>query len=101
MRGQRGQSGRPLTASHSGHCLLWDKAENNPAWTWPLSQEDFTLAVYKHLDETLDHFDVLGVKDWDVINEMVDQGLGKPSTRKSPELSGIFPTLVKPPPPWI
>ena len=74
MRGQRGQSGRPLTASHSGHCLLWDKAENNPAWTWPLSQEDFTLAVYKHLDETLDHFDVLGVKDWDVINEMVDQG---------------------------
>ena len=24
--------------------------------------------------------------------------LGKPSNRKSPEFSGIFPTLVKPPP---
>ena len=27
--------------------------------------------------------------------------LGKPSSKKSPELSGIFPTLVKPPPPRI
>ena len=31
-------------------------------------------AVYKHVDDTLDHFDALGVKNWDVINEMVDQG---------------------------
>ena len=27
--------------------------------------------------------------------------LGKASNRKSPEFSGIFPTLVKPPPPGI
>ena len=29
------------------------------------------------------------------------QTLGKPSNRKSPKFSGIFPTLVKPPPPGI
>ena len=61
-------------ASLSGHSLLWDKVQNNPDWTWSLPQEDFTLAVYKHVDETLDHFDALGVTHWDVINEMVDQG---------------------------
>ena len=57
-----------------GHSLLWDKVNNNPSWTWSLSPEDFTAAVYKHVDDTLDHFDGLGVKNWDVINEMVDQG---------------------------
>ena len=57
-----------------GHSLLWDKTKNNPSWTWPLSEQEFTQAVYKHVDETLDHFDGLGVKQWDVINEMVDQG---------------------------
>ena len=30
--------------------------------------------MFKHLDDTLDNFDSLGVKTWDVINEMVDQG---------------------------
>ena len=36
--------------------------------------EDFTAAMFQHLDNTLDHFDARGVKTWDVINEMVDQG---------------------------
>ena len=65
--------GRDMTVR--GHSLLWDKDQNNPSWTWPLSQTDFTQAVYKHIDQTLDHFDLLGVKHWDVINEMVDQGM--------------------------
>ena len=60
--------------TESGHSLLWDKVNNNPSWTWSLSPEDFIAAVYKHVDDTLDHFDALGVKNWDVINEMVDQG---------------------------
>ena len=30
--------------------------------------------MFEYLDKSLDHFDSLGVKMWDVINEMVDQG---------------------------
>ena len=30
--------------------------------------------VYKHVDDTMNHFNHLGVVHWDVINEMIDQG---------------------------
>ena len=36
--------------------------------------QEFSDAVYKHIDDTMDHFNTLGVVDWDVINEMIDQG---------------------------
>ena len=29
--------------------------------------------MYKHIDETMIHFNKVGARDWDVINEMVDQ----------------------------
>ena len=31
--------------------------------------------MFRHIDQTLQHFDGFGVNKWDVINEMVDQGL--------------------------
>ena len=61
--------------SLSGHTLLWAKTKNNPTWTHSLYGEAFTSAVFRHLEQTLQHFDGLGVNKWDVINEMVDQGL--------------------------
>ena len=30
--------------------------------------------MFKHVEDTLQYFDGLGVKQWDVINEMIDQG---------------------------
>ena len=30
--------------------------------------------MYEHIEDTLNHFQPLGVKEWDVINEMIDQG---------------------------
>lgn len=72
-----------------GHSLLWAKKGNNPTWTHSLFGlvgvriciyfifkaflQEFEEAVYKHIDETLIHFNKVGVRDWDVINEMVDQ----------------------------
>ena len=58
-----------------GHTLLWAKTKTNPVWTHALFGETFTAAVNRHLDQTLSHFHPMGVKKWDVINEMVDQGL--------------------------
>ena len=55
-----------------GHSLLWHQSQ--PSWTMDMFGQDFTAAMFQHLDNTLDHFDPLGVKVWDVINEMVDQG---------------------------
>ena len=43
-----------------GHSLLWAKQWNNPAWLWALQGEQFSSAVYSHLDQTLDHFNSLG-----------------------------------------
>ena len=57
-----------------GHSLLWSKAANNPDWLLGLTGSDFTSALNKHIVDTLDHFHPLGVKHWDVINEMIDQG---------------------------
>ena len=71
-----------------GHSLLWAKKKNNPTWTHSLfglvsadivlihiklCLQEFEEAVYKHIDETMIHFNKVGVRDWDVINEMVDQ----------------------------
>ena len=39
-----------------------------------LSGSEFSGAVFQHIEDTLRYFDDLGVKHWDVINEMVDQG---------------------------
>ena len=61
--------------SISGHTLLWAKTKNNPSWTHTLFGEAFRSAVFRHIDQTLQHFDGFGVNKWDVINEMVDQGL--------------------------
>ena len=47
------------------------------------------------LDYDYYHYDVFEKFDLDT-RWLTD--LGKPSSKKSPELSGIFPTLVKPPP---
>ena len=58
----------------SGHSLLWSKAQNNPSWLLALTGSEFSEAVFKHVEDTLQYFDGLGVKQWDVINEMVDQG---------------------------
>ena len=58
----------------SGHSLLWSKAQNNPSWLLALTGTEFSEAVFKHVEDTLQYFDGLGVKHWDVINEMVDQG---------------------------
>jgi len=57
-----------------GHSLLWSKKQNNPSWTWSLFGDEFEEVIYKHIDDTLNHFNTKGVIDWDVINEMVDQG---------------------------
>ena len=57
-----------------GHSLLWSKHTNNPDWTWNLFGEEFEDVIYKHVDDTMDHFNDLGVIHWDVINEMIDQG---------------------------
>ena len=35
---------------------------------------EFEEVIYNHIDETLNHFNELGVVHWDVINEMIDQG---------------------------
>ena len=61
--------------SISGHTLLWAKTKNNPSWTHTLFGEAFRSAVFRHIDQTLQHFVGFGVNKWDVINEMVDQGL--------------------------
>ena len=58
-----------------GHTLLWAKTKTNPVWTHSLVGQRFRTAVYNHLDQTLSHFKAVGVTKWDVINEMVDQGL--------------------------
>ena len=63
-----------LISYKTGHSLLWSKAGNNPAWLLGLTGSDFSSAVFEHIEDTLDHFQPLGVKHWDVINEMVDQG---------------------------
>ena len=55
--------------------MLWHKSQ--PRWTSDLFGAEFSSAMFQHLDETLEHFDSLGVKTWDVINEMVDQGDGE------------------------
>lgn len=34
---------------------------------------EFEEAVYKHIDDTMNHFNTKDVVHWDVINEMVDQ----------------------------
>ena len=47
-------------SSVRGHSLLWAKQWNNPAWSWGLEGEQFSSAVYRHLDQTLDHFNTLG-----------------------------------------
>ena len=35
---------------------------------------EFEEVIYNHIDETLNHFNELGVVHWDVLNEMIDQG---------------------------
>ena len=55
-----------------GHSLLWHKSQ--PQWSLDLFGENFTEAMYEYLNKSLDHFDSLGIKMWDVINEMIDQG---------------------------
>ena len=55
-----------------GHSLLWHKSQ--PQWSLDLFGENFTEAMYEYLNRSLDHFDSLGIKMWDVINEMIDQG---------------------------
>ena len=57
-----------------GHSLLWSKYDTNPEWTWQLFGDEFADVVYKHIDDTMDHFNALNVVHWDVINEMIDQG---------------------------
>ena len=54
---------------------MWSKAGNNPEWTRQIYGEEFKEVVYKHVDDTMDHFNALGVVHWDVINEMIDQGV--------------------------
>ena len=49
-----------------GHSLLWHKSQ--PRWTSDLFGTEFTSAMFQHLDDTLEHFDSLGVNTWDVIN---------------------------------
>ena len=56
--------------------MLWSKFGNNPEWTWDLFGEEFEEVVYKHVDDTMDHFNSLGVVHWDVINEMIDEHQG-------------------------
>ena len=51
---------------------MWAKSENNPAWTREIFGDEFKDVVYKHLDDTMDHFNNLDVVHWDVINEMID-----------------------------
>ena len=58
----------------AGHSLLWSKFGNNPSWTWDIFGAEFEEVIYNHIDETMNHFNELGVVHWDVINEMVDQG---------------------------
>ena len=53
--------------------MLWAKQRNNPNWLWNLFGAEFEEAVYKHIDDTMDHFNTKDVVHWDVINEMVDQ----------------------------
>ena len=57
-----------------GHTLLWSKYIRNPEWTFEIYGEEFEEVVYKHIDDTMDHFNELGVVHWDVINEMINQG---------------------------
>ena len=56
--------------------MLWSKFGNNPEWTWDIFGEEFEEVVYKHVDDTMDHFNSLGVVHWDVINEMIDEHQG-------------------------
>ena len=60
----------------AGHSLLWAKSQNNPDFTRELFGDEFKNVVYKHLDDTMDHFNSLDIVHWDVINEMIDQGAG-------------------------
>ena len=60
----------------TGHSLLWSKAGNNPSWTWDIFGSEFEEVIYNRIDETMNHFNELGVIHWDVINEMVDQHPG-------------------------
>ena len=60
----------------TGHSLLWAKSQNNPDFTRELFGDEFKNVVYKHLDDTMDHFNSLDIVHWDVINEMIDQGAG-------------------------
>ena len=60
----------------TGHALLWSKAFNNPSWTWSLYGQEFESVVYKHVDDTMDHFNTKNIVHWDTINEMIDQGKG-------------------------
>ena len=39
-----------------GHSLLWSKKNNNPSWTWSLFGDEFEEVIYKHIDDTLNHF---------------------------------------------
>ena len=57
-----------------GHSLLWAKAANNPDWVQELYGEDFTSAIYERVENTIRHFEEYDVRQWDVINEMVNQG---------------------------
>ena len=53
---------------------MWSKSANNPEWTREIYGEEFKEVVYKHVDDTMNHFNTHGVVHWDVINEMIDQG---------------------------
>ena len=57
-----------------GHSLLWAKRSNNPDWVQQLYGTELMEAIISRLDFTLQHYGPLGVQNWDVINEMVDQG---------------------------
>ena len=61
-----------------GHSLLWSKEDNNPKWLRDLEGEDFTKAVFDRVDDACHHYNGK-IPQWDVINEMIDQG-NKPHT---------------------
>ena len=66
------QEVEPNSLMITGHSLLWAKSQNNPDWTREMFGNEFMDPVYKHLDDTLNHFNTLDVVNWDVINEMID-----------------------------
>ena len=57
-----------------GHSLLWAKRHNNPGWVQTLYGEELKEAMFNRVEFAIKHFEKYNIPQWDVINEMIDQG---------------------------